>query len=150
MFDPAKRKGILNDFDLASIMHPGNLSPPRSSHERMGTKPFMALDLLTEEDFDGLIPRLYRHELEAFSWLLLWACVCTFDEGKENMNVEPITRWVGVEHRTVHERKTTFLFYLYKFKPSVITPLYGQFEKELRRSLEVWDDMLFAWRHAGE
>ncbi|RXW15793.1 hypothetical protein EST38_g10061 [Candolleomyces aberdarensis] len=38
--------GVVNDFDLAAIMTPGQQSPTRQGFERTGTKPFMAVLLL--------------------------------------------------------------------------------------------------------
>lgn len=62
--------GILNDFDLAAIMEPGNRCPPRVGWERTGTLAFMALDLL--KFHKGETKRWYRHDLESFTWCLLW------------------------------------------------------------------------------
>jgi hypothetical protein len=52
-------KGIFfkpNDFDLAHVR--GKTRP--SGTERTGTMPFMALDLLTKEAWEGKVERLYR------------------------------------------------------------------------------------------
>jgi hypothetical protein len=39
--------GVVNDFDLATIMTPGQASPTtKQGFERTGTKPFMAILLL--------------------------------------------------------------------------------------------------------
>ncbi|OSC99805.1 hypothetical protein PYCCODRAFT_1469937 [Trametes coccinea BRFM310] len=40
----------------------------------------MAVDLLTSEALKGGVPVLYRHDLEAFIWVLIWT-VCCFDNG---------------------------------------------------------------------
>jgi Fungal protein kinase len=70
MYDKSNNSGVLNDFDLShraqNKMYLGN--------ERTGTMQFMALDVLTEEARDGLIPRLYR-DAESFAWVLLWICL---------------------------------------------------------------------------
>ncbi|KAI0323383.1 hypothetical protein GY45DRAFT_1264654, partial [Cubamyces sp. BRFM 1775] len=47
----------------------------------MGTIPFMAIDLLTEKGLDGRVAVLYRHDLEALIWVLVWV-VCCYDNGK--------------------------------------------------------------------
>lgn len=62
--------GILNDYDLAALMEPGARFPEKSGWERTGSAPFMAVDLLSY--FDGSMQRWYRHDLESFSWCLLW------------------------------------------------------------------------------
>ncbi|KAJ2987575.1 hypothetical protein NUW54_g9388 [Trametes sanguinea] len=42
--------------------------------------PFMAIDLLTPEGLEGDVAVLYRHELESFIWVLIWA-VCCYHNG---------------------------------------------------------------------
>ncbi|KAJ8487171.1 hypothetical protein ONZ45_g14434 [Pleurotus djamor] len=69
-----KRKGnpigILGDWDLSAVLENGVV--PRSAEKtRVGTQPFMAIDLLAEIP----PPHLYRHDLESFLWILLWAMV---------------------------------------------------------------------------
>lgn len=62
--------GVLNDFDLASVMEPGDRTPVIDGYERAGTRPFMALDRLQNQDEPFW--RRYRHDLESFAWRLLW------------------------------------------------------------------------------
>src|ERR1700761_8747144 len=59
------RFGVVNDWDLASTpaSSPGIL-------ERTGTIPFMHPELLTEEYWEGKIPRLYLHDNSSFIWVL--------------------------------------------------------------------------------
>ncbi|KAH7882340.1 hypothetical protein F5I97DRAFT_348436 [Phlebopus sp. FC_14] len=52
--------GVLNDFDLASIYSPDGVRP--RDHQRTGTPPFMALDLLDDDQIENS----YRHDLESF------------------------------------------------------------------------------------
>ncbi|KAK0498107.1 hypothetical protein EDD18DRAFT_1071597 [Armillaria luteobubalina] len=60
--------GVLNDFDLSTLI------PIKvvTSLPRMGTPPYMALDLLKEQKDSG--PRLYRHDLEALFYVILMIC----------------------------------------------------------------------------
>lgn len=59
--------GVLNDFDLISrVVSVGNQEP--SSKHRTGTKPFMAIDLLS----DNPPHHLYRHDLESLFYVMLW------------------------------------------------------------------------------
>ena len=60
--------GIVNDFDLAAIMTPGQASPTKQGFERTGTKPFMALELLSGE----VVQRRWAHDLESVIWCLVW------------------------------------------------------------------------------
>ncbi|KAG1747108.1 uncharacterized protein EDB91DRAFT_1002811, partial [Suillus paluster] len=51
--------GILNDFDLASL----STSVCHESKERIGTIPFMSLDLHMRQTLSGDVEHLYRHDL---------------------------------------------------------------------------------------
>ncbi|KAF9461562.1 hypothetical protein BDZ94DRAFT_1136602, partial [Collybia nuda] len=70
MWDYRKEKGVLADFDLAAFWD----TPDKRGGERTGTVPYMAIDLLGEEYSNGKKERLYRHDVEAFFWVLVWVC----------------------------------------------------------------------------
>ena len=59
--------GVLIDLDLAA-----RVDTLRESSEHAGTLPFMAIDLLPESP---PIKRYYRHDLESFFWVIVWAVV---------------------------------------------------------------------------
>ena len=99
---PASRRralGILNDWDMSSRVErypgmasvvtmvtsdPSRVAEAEALNNRTGTVPFMALDLLTE---DGPVPKhLYRHDLESFLWVLIWAAVHYDIPNKKNMS----------------------------------------------------------------
>ncbi|KAK0455759.1 uncharacterized protein EV420DRAFT_1310416 [Desarmillaria tabescens] len=60
--------GVLNDFDLSSLLPVDKTT----SFRRMGTPPYMALDLLKAQD--DTRPHLYRHDLEALFCVMLMIC----------------------------------------------------------------------------
>jgi hypothetical protein len=91
--------GVLNDYDLA---HLDGRSRP-SGTERTGTMPFMALDLLTDEAWEGKITRLYRHDCESFAWVLLWIC-CRYEDGKEIPN-PPLGQFITGSYNQCFEKK---------------------------------------------
>ncbi|KAH9478734.1 hypothetical protein JR316_0009194 [Psilocybe cubensis] len=77
-------RGVLNDFDMAVVLGPDGkpTTPSTGDHHITGTLPFMAGDLLmTPEDrakFQLKYPtiptyHLYRHDLESFFYILVWA-----------------------------------------------------------------------------
>ncbi|KAG6846516.1 hypothetical protein H0H93_013460, partial [Arthromyces matolae] len=73
-------KGILNDWDIAS--HDSELicgSQPRFEHRIPGTIPLMARDLLVDSNPP---PHLYRHDLESFFYILVWASL-NYDFGAD-------------------------------------------------------------------
>lgn len=62
--------GVLNDYDLATVMDPGRRYPEGDNYERAGTTPFMAVDLLNRRG--AKLKRWYRYDLESFTWCLSW------------------------------------------------------------------------------
>lgn len=59
-------RGILIDLDLSMDLAAG----PRNPEELIGTKAFMAIDLLQRK------PHTYRHDLESFLYVFLWIAIC--------------------------------------------------------------------------
>ncbi|KAF9779224.1 hypothetical protein BJ322DRAFT_1013571, partial [Thelephora terrestris] len=92
-YDPWTKRGVLNDFDLAClIMREGSLS----AKDNTGTRPFMALDLLSNEA--SKVKRLYRHDAESFAWRLIYICICmTKDKKGEIFTISPnpLSSWFG-------------------------------------------------------
>ena len=70
MIDPETNHGVLNDWDLSH--YPGFPNSLQPHGERTGTVPFMAVDLLNDNNWKGKQPRLYRHDLEGLIWILPW------------------------------------------------------------------------------
>ena len=94
--------GILNDFDLAHRRG----RPRPSGTERTGTMPFMALDLLTKDAWDGKVRRLYRHDCESFAWVLLWIC-CRYEDGKE-IHEAPLSKLITDDFEVCYAEKLAY------------------------------------------
>lgn len=62
-------KGVLCDWDLASELTPDGKVPRSQSKHRTGTQPFLAVDLLDDIPSE----HFYRHDLESFFYILIWA-----------------------------------------------------------------------------
>ena len=71
--ETGKPVGIVNDYDLATWV---NHSATNS--DRTGTIPFMAIDLL-DGGLDDCTPRLYRHDMESFVWVLAYITVANIE-----------------------------------------------------------------------
>ncbi|KAF9458041.1 hypothetical protein BDZ94DRAFT_1301484 [Collybia nuda] len=99
MWDSNKKKGVLADFDLATLRD----NADKRGGERTGTVPFMALNLLTKEYFDGKITHLYRHDVESFVWILIWVCTRQNSEWSRNM-------WNTSNYDACHSSKFRFIF----------------------------------------
>lgn len=99
MWDGENEKGVLGDFDLATLRD----SPHKRGRERTGTIPFMAIELLQKGYFEGKIARSYRHDVESFLWVLVWASMLHDStwEGRET--------WQTSNYSTCRASKTELL-----------------------------------------
>ena len=73
LYETDKPVGIVNDYDLATWVDHSAMN-----NDRTGTIPFMAIDLL-DGGLDGRIPRLYRHDMESFVWVLAYITVANIE-----------------------------------------------------------------------
>lgn len=101
MYDRERKMAKLNDFDLAHVRG----HPKPSGWERTGTMPFMAVELLTEEAWNGQVERLYRHDCESFAWVLVWISA-RYDEGGLISN-PPFSDWQALDHADCYKAKYT-------------------------------------------
>ena len=108
MYKEENKYGVLNDFDLSTIMKPGDRNPNRQGLERTGTLPFMAVQLLEDEGFDGKVPRRYDHELESFAWVLVWVSRCVVS-GEEYEPPQRLKEWLGHNNDEVYKSKLAFM-----------------------------------------
>ena len=74
---------------------------------RIGTIPFMALDLLLEK-YGEEVPRCYYHELEAFIWMLPFVFLA-YDNGKLDPKNLFIKSWITSDYITCGEKKLAFV-----------------------------------------
>jgi hypothetical protein len=81
--------GILNDFDLATWV-----GYSTTNYDRTGTLPFIAMDLLNG-GLDDRVPRLYRHDLESFSWVLAYITVSGIEY---SASIEKKTCTIKISH----------------------------------------------------
>ncbi|KAG8914668.1 hypothetical protein FRC03_009910 [Tulasnella sp. 419] len=95
--------GVLNDYDLSTLMPLGRDAGPTGT-ERTGTLPFMALELLNSTALAGNVEHRYRHDFEAFLWVLTWIAH-RYQGGKEIPNA-PFTSWIADHQQCRKEKKT--------------------------------------------
>jgi Fungal protein kinase len=104
--------GVLNDWDMASRLDDTHQVPRSSATHRTGTLPFMSIQLLTNGK-ENEVPHRYRHDLESFFYILLWAVVF-YDLETHSMIALPdkaddlrkLRDWRGddIEHNTNFKR----------------------------------------------
>ena len=88
--------GVLNDFDLASVMNVGERTAAQKGLECAGTVSFMAMELLRFPN--GEIGRRFRHDLESTTWCLAW-----------QMANEISTKWYEGDFVSVRQFKAEFM-----------------------------------------
>lgn len=127
---PKGVRGVLNDWDMASpVNDQGDVSSPTASYAT-GTIPFMAHDLL-----DANPPaHLYRHDLESFMYILIWAAIHYDFTGKQKLPVNPsLAGWNHKTRRRVRQAKGAFLF-----DPRGTSTIFQSVRPEFRPVLEQW------------
>ncbi|KAF9487966.1 hypothetical protein BDN71DRAFT_551275 [Pleurotus eryngii] len=102
MCHPETHRGVLTDFDLSILQWEARVP----GCDRMGTVPFMALELLKDGYWSGDIIRYYHHELEAFIWCLPFMCLGGFVTNSERHKV--IADWVVASPDECRGKKTNF------------------------------------------
>jgi hypothetical protein len=127
--------GVLNDFDLSTIMEPNARNPNRQGLERTGTLPFMAMELLKEKGFNGNIPRRYDHELESFAWVLVWVSRCILG-GEESELPPQLKEWLSNDNRKVGMSKT---YYVLEQSSIPTTSDYTSFSMVTFLWTRIWD-----------
>ena len=130
--------GVLNDFDLSTIMKPGDRNPNRQGLERTGTLPFMAVELLHEKGFDGKIPRRYEHELESFAWVLVWVSRCVVG-GEEYEPPLRLRQWLSNNNDEVYLSKLGFIREQWEIPT---TPDYEKLGILTGSWIRIWDNHL--------
>ncbi len=81
--------GVLNDFDLSSFCD----DTGTSSVERTGTLPYMAYELLDDDENGNPPKHLYRHDLESiFYVILLLCCRCELATAQKSSEHEILVR----------------------------------------------------------
>ncbi|KAG8734981.1 hypothetical protein FRC10_011145, partial [Ceratobasidium sp. 414] len=78
--------GVVNDWDLSHIV---GLSKDVGGHT--ATLPFLAMDLLVPEYWDGKISVEYQHDLEAFVWIIYWLAKCS--ESPDGKPPKDVLEW---------------------------------------------------------
>lgn len=113
MWDPDEKKPKLCDFDLSHFCEAPQMGIPEKGPDgpmalsNTGTWIFMADELLTVRAMQGLVKRVYRHEVEAFVAVLIWI-ICRYKDG-ELRPERPLDHWnQATPHAVIDMRSATF------------------------------------------
>jgi hypothetical protein len=142
MCDPVTKRGVLNDFDLARLSTPDRKP---GAKDNTGTMPFLALDLLNEAAFKGLVQRRYRHDAESFAWCLVYICVCMGKDQNGRIGTfhpHPLSAWF-INLDACYRSKISLVenelfknFPLHQNIASTVSALYSNWTKRYARQLE--------------
>ena len=102
MYDPASGCAVFTDYDLAILRGRARFF----GNQRTGTITFMAVELLSDEYFQGQLERQYHHELEAFVWVLAFASL-HYRERKARKK-SPVSGWITSNYIQCAEKKSHF------------------------------------------
>ena len=105
--ESAEAVGILNDFDMATErLLDAKEAEVSAAHHRTGTLPFMALELVDNDEAKPV--HLYRHDLESFFYILIWAATHYDFESQTKRNTPVVMRdWLDPETAAEMKRKLT-------------------------------------------
>jgi len=102
LYDPVTNCGVFSDYDLAILRGQARLF----GDQRTGTVAFMAVELLSNEYFEGQLQRQYGHELEAFIWVFAFASL-HYREGRAKKN-SPVSGWSTSNYIACRRHKADF------------------------------------------
>ncbi|KAI0734064.1 hypothetical protein C8Q72DRAFT_771510 [Fomitopsis betulina] len=105
--DPKTLEIKLRDFDLARVIDSCEASLPQGT-ERTGTIPYMALDLLTREYWEGTVRRLYRHDAEGTVWVIA-AQAWLYNKNGVEVECSEVDAWFTADYEQCQAEKTDFL-----------------------------------------
>ncbi|KAJ3538974.1 hypothetical protein NMY22_g4948 [Coprinellus aureogranulatus] len=100
--------GVLNDWDMAKVIGDEDDGLTAAIH-RTGSLPFLALDLIKKT---GRTVHCYRHDLEAFFYVLLWAIVHynLKDKTRDSEAHACLVKWVGSRDENASLKKDILSF----------------------------------------
>ncbi|KAG5640981.1 hypothetical protein DXG03_006462 [Asterophora parasitica] len=104
--DDDQVRGILNDWDMAAWVDDNDEIPLSTTQHRTGTLPFMAIDLLAEKP----PAHLYRHDLESFFYILIWAAFHYDFKNKTRESIHPaVQNWHSLNMVLVRSSKQNLI-----------------------------------------
>jgi len=131
--------GIINDFDLASWV-----DHPATNNDRTGTIPFLAIDLL-DGGWERCIPRLYRHDMESFSWVLAYITVAqiSYHGGTIEISSPPsVAAWFhdGNQRDRIAHITSKESFHLGYGGRHIVSARYYKYLNTIRQITRHWSD----------
>ena len=131
--------GIVNDYDLATWVDHSTMNT-----DRTGTIPFMAIDLL-DGGLDSCTPRLYRHDMESFVWVLAYITVANIEYKDRTIKISPppgVEAWFRDDDqfdRDAHISSKRIFHFDYGHVQQVYEG-YFYYLRVVQKIIQYWDD----------
>ncbi|KAF9461109.1 hypothetical protein BDZ94DRAFT_1264619 [Collybia nuda] len=132
--------GILNDWDIASSLDDNGEVSTSTARHHTGTIPFMAIDLLQSNP----PAHLYRHDLESFFYILVWAAMNYDLKHKERC---PIHRDIACWDSDLEQSRRSKFYFMMDVERS--TALLSQVIPEFKGLVEEWIQPLWKMFYLG-
>ena len=136
--ETGKPVGIVNDYDLATWVDHST-----TNDDRTGTIPFMAIDLL-DYGLEHRIPRLYRHDVESFVWVLAYITIANIDYKDCAIKISPppgVRAWFrdgDQSDRDAHISSKQLLHFKYGRQ---VYDGYFRYLRVVREIIRYWNDL---------
>ncbi|KAJ7248584.1 hypothetical protein B0H12DRAFT_716381 [Mycena haematopus] len=138
---PGLRRGLLIDLDCALVLDDDSGRGSTATGHRIGTLPFMAIDILVEGD--ELHQHEPHHDLESFLYVLIWVCVhyagpSNAERQNFDINHSKLKPWVhGESYVTIGKAKAASMMVDKYWKTDVLDNFAPYFEP-LKPCVTAW------------
>ena len=135
--DHNSAKGVVNDWDMASHLDDKGEVPTSTARHRTGTIPFMACDLLVDKP----PVHIYRHDLESFFYILVWAAVHFDIKHKKRLPTHPdLQLWDGNSIKIASAAKDQLFSSYARIEANVFCHVRDEFSDVLQSwIIPLWD-----------
>ncbi|TFY79273.1 hypothetical protein EWM64_g4737 [Hericium alpestre] len=132
---------LLNDWDAAKLVPADETHHIPSAHQRTGTAPFVAIDLLCEDP----PPHLYRHSLESYMYIFIWCAIHFNLNGSQAQCIhKAVEGWVHGTWAIIGSQKGQFFAsQAAQYRKSIydaITPAFRPVQKWIQRLVLMFND----------
>lgn len=129
--------GVLNDFDLAFWV-----GHSAKNGGRTGTVPYMPIDFL-EAPPNHYIPRLYRHDLESFGWVLAYITIAKIyyeDCTIKISSPECSDAWFHFTADRLEHARAKYGFHSFYSRGRDVSPRYLRYLDTVQHITRYWSD----------
>ena len=132
--------GIVNDFDLAIWVNHST-----TNNDVICTILFTAIDLL-DDGLDDRMPRLYRHDLESFVWVLAYITAANIEYENRTIKASPLSKanaWFKDGDQADRDVRVSpkLSFHLHYGRKQAVSGRYCDYVGVVDRMIQYWTDL---------